>query len=192
MPFEPLAVFPDMPVDPDESMATPPPSSMAPSYSTAGSGSVAAPVIGDRLSGQFSGGVARGQMSSSFSAPATLVDAPKKGSKVPLLLGVLALLGGGAAYVHLRVSPLNLLPVWFKPASLQVTTDPAGAEVKLDGRVVGGPTPAKVDVKRDRTDHVIEVSKEGFKPASKTVRFDEAAELSTSLTLTALPPPPPP
>ncbi|HEX2660061.1 MAG TPA: PEGA domain-containing protein, partial [Polyangia bacterium] len=193
VPFEPLAVFPNIPVDPDESMATPPPATAAPAYSVGGingSGGVAAPVFGDRLSAPFSGGTAQAPMSGPFAGSATVVT-PQKSGKGKLLLALLVLLGGAAAYVHLRVAPLNLLPVWMKPASLQVTSDPAGADIKLDGRPVGGPTPAKVDVKRDRAAHVLEVSKEGFEPASKTIRFDEAAELSASLTLTALPPPPP-
>src|SRR3569833_941881 len=88
--------------------------------------------------------------------------------------------------------PLNVLVLWTKPAPLSVTSDPAGAEVTLDGRPVTGETPTRTSVKRDRADHEIKVSKTGYKSASKTVRFDRTPELSATLTQEALPPPPPP
>jgi hypothetical protein len=62
----------------------------------------------------------------------------------------------------------------------------------LDGHPVIGETPTRTSVKRDRADHVLQVSKAGYKNASKTIRFDRTPELSAALTLEALPPPPPP
>ena len=110
-----------------------------------------------------------------------------------ILLVLVVLIGGAAAFVHLQVMPLQVLIVWNKPASVQVSSDPSGADVKLDGKPVGGPTPTKIQVKRDRTSHVLEVSKTGFVAAERTVRFDKnPGEMSETLTLTALPPPPPP
>jgi len=110
-----------------------------------------------------------------------------------ILLVLVVLIGGAAAFVHLQVMPLQVLIVWNKPASVQVSSDPPGADVKLDGKPVGGPTPTKIQVKRDRTSHVLEVSKTGFVAAERTVRFDKnPGEMSETLTLTALPPPPEP
>ena len=110
-----------------------------------------------------------------------------------ILLVLVLLAGGAAVFVHLQVMPLPVLLVWNKPASVQVSSDPAGADVKLDGKPIGGPTPTKLQVKRDRNSHTLEVSKAGFAPAERTVRFDKnPGEMAETLTLTALPPPPPP
>jgi len=167
-------------------------------------GGVPGPAAGQRFSGSVpistsgaapllsSGPVRAGFPMAPYSGPVMAPPQPKKSRAMPAVLIVLALLIVGAALVHVKVMPLNVLVLWTKPAPLSVTSDPAGAEVTLDGRPVIGETPTRTSVKRDRADHVIQVSKTGYKSASKTVRFDRTPELSASLTLEALPPPPPP
>ena len=127
-----------------------------------------------------------------YSGPVTAAPPPKKSRAMPVVMGALALLIVAAALVHVKVMPLNVLVLWMKPAPLSVTSEPAGATVTLDGHPVIGETPTRTTVKRDRTDHVIEVSKSGYKSASKTIRLDRTPEVSESVTLEALPPPPPP
>ena len=73
-----------------------------------------------------------------------------------------------------------------------MTSEPSGADVILDGHPVTGQTPTRTPVQRDRAEHVVEVSKAGYKNARKTIRYDRTPELSAALTLEALPPPPPP
>jgi len=127
-----------------------------------------------------------------FSAPVPAPQMRPKRRVGPVLLVLVLALGAAAAVVHLKVIPLDVLVVWMKPAELQVSSNPAGADVILDGRPVTGQTPTQVQVKRDRGDHVLEVSKMGFNSARQTLRFDRTPALAASLTLEALPPPPPP
>jgi len=127
-----------------------------------------------------------------YSGPVVAPLQPKKSRALPIVLTLLAVLIVAAALVHVKVMPLNVLVLWTKPAPLSVTSEPAGAEVTLDGRPVIGETPTRTSVKRDRADHVVQASKTGYKSASTTIRFDRTPELSVALTLEALPPPPPP
>ncbi|MES1209226.1 MAG: serine/threonine-protein kinase, partial [Pseudomonadota bacterium] len=132
-----------------------------------------------------------------FSGPLTTGGAPapfaKKKSVVPRVLVVLVLLlGGAAAAVHTQVMPLNVAAVWLKPGRLLVRSDPAGATVKLDGRPQTERTPLSIDVKRDRAEHVLELSRDGSKPATRTIRLDRTVVLEQAFDLEALPPPPPP
>jgi len=127
-----------------------------------------------------------------FSAPVPAPQMRPKRRVGPVLLVLVLALGAAAAGVHLKVIPLDVLVVWLKPAELQVSSNPAGADVILDGRPVTGQTPTQVQVKRDRADHVLEVSKTGFNSARQTIRFDRTPALAASLSLEALPPPPPP
>ena len=127
-----------------------------------------------------------------YSGPVMAPPQPKKSRAMPVVLTLLALSIVAAALVHVKVIPLNVLVLWMKPAPLSVTSEPAGADVILDGRPVIGETPTRTSVKRDRADHVVQVSKAGYKNATKTIRFDRTPELSAALTLEALPPPPPP
>ena len=175
---------------------TPPPSAPMTAYAPP-------PAVPGRSGGfpggpQPSAGFPMGQLGQLGGAPFAPFDpvAMQKRSGFPFLRVLLVLIlmaGGAAAFVHLQVMPLPVLLVWNKPASVQVSSDPAGADVKLDGKPIGGPTPTKIQVKRDRNSHTLEVSKTGFAPAERTLRFDKnPGELSETLTLTALPPPPPP
>jgi len=180
----------DVPID-IAGTATPPPI-----------GGVPGPAGGPRFSGGVpmsgaapllsSGPVHPGFPVAPYSGPVMAPPQPKKSRALPVVLTLLAVLIVAAALVHVKVMPLNVAILWTKPAPLSVTSEPAGADVTLDGRPVIGETPTRTTVKRDRADHVLQVSKTGYKSASKTVRFDRTPEVSASLTLEALPPPPPP
>jgi len=182
----------DVPID-MAGTATPPPL-----------GGVPGPASGQRFSGSMpvsmsgaapllsSGPVRPGFPVAPYSGPVTAPPQPKKSHTLPVVMGLLAVLIVAAALVHVKVMPLNVLLVWTKPAPLSVTSEPSGADVILDGHPVTGQTPTRPLVQRDRAEHVVEVSKAGFKNARKTVRYDRTPELSAALTLEALPPPPPP
>ena len=109
-----------------------------------------------------------------------------------VLLVFLALVGAGAAVVHFKVMPLAVAAVWFKPATLEVTSNPPGATLRLDGREIPDQTPLRFEVRRDRGEHTLELSRPGSKPVRTTMRFDRTVLLSQSLTLPEEPPPPPP
>ncbi|HVU50596.1 MAG TPA: PEGA domain-containing protein, partial [Polyangia bacterium] len=96
------------------------------------------------------------------------------------LLAVLLLVAGG---VHLFVVPLEVLAVWRKPATLAIATEPAGATAKLDGAALAAPTPTEVTVRRDRYDHLLEVAAPGYRPARRTIRYDGAVALATTVRL---------
>jgi serine/threonine protein kinase len=120
---------------------------------------------------------------------------PRRGRGRSILLFlvlVLAAAGGGAAFVHFKVMPLKVALVWLKPATLAVTSEPAGATVKLDGRELPDRTPLRTEVKRDRVEHTLEFTRAGSLPARATTRFDRTVPLAQSVTLEAEPPPPPP
>jgi hypothetical protein len=88
-----------------------------------------------------------------------------------------------AAGIHFAYLPLDVLFVWRKPATLVISSEPAGATGKLDGVALEGPTPASVSVRRDRSDHVLQLSAPGFKPARQVVRYDGAVALATTVRL---------
>jgi hypothetical protein len=109
------------------------------------------------------------------------------------LFFLLVILGGGAAAVHHWVVPIDVLLVWRNPAALTVATDPDGASLRLDGADLAGTSPTTVTVRRDLVEHVIEVSRPGYRPARAVVRYDKTVALSFLLPLqkdpTAVPPP---
>jgi hypothetical protein len=88
-----------------------------------------------------------------------------------------------AAFVHFFFIPLQVLAVWSNPARLEIRSDPTGAEVFLDGVRLSALTPTYTEIHRDRSLHVVEVRKEGFKPAQSRFRYDQAARLEVLLTL---------
>ena len=196
-------------------MATPLPPVILAAPGDPGMGAPIAQPLNGRPSGSYSpiapvgapGGVPQGfsgpifnSAPNAFSGPQAAGAAPfsgpalaKRRSRLPLVLLVLVLLAGGAAAaVHTQVMPLPVALAWLKPGHLEVKSDPSGASVKLDGREQSGPTPITIDVKRDRKEHVLEVAREGYKPASRMVRFDRTVPLLALFDLEALPPPPPP
>jgi eukaryotic-like serine/threonine-protein kinase len=91
----------------------------------------------------------------------------------------LLLVAGG---VHFLVVPLDVLVVWRKPATLTVTSEPPGAVIKLDGATVGV-TPVEASVRRDRFDHVLQLSAPGYRDLRQTVRYDMSVALSARARL---------
>jgi len=53
-------------------------------------------------------------------------------------------LAAAAVLVHLVVVPLRVAAVWFQPATLLIESQPAGAEVVLDGAKLPSPTPVRL------------------------------------------------
>jgi serine/threonine protein kinase len=124
-----------------------------------------------------------------------LRDAPTKagfGRRASWVVLALALVAAGGAVVHFKVVPLEVLAVWMRPAQLSLDSDPPGASVSLDGRELSGITPFTVEVRRDRTPHLLEFRRAGSMPGQTTVRFDRTVPLAASVTLEAEPPLPPP
>jgi eukaryotic-like serine/threonine-protein kinase len=85
--------------------------------------------------------------------------------------------------VHVYVMPLPVAAVYFRPAFIDVTSEPTGADVYVDGKKVLGTTPAVVEVQRDHLDHVIEVHKDGFESVRHPMRYDREVHLSAALHL---------
>jgi serine/threonine protein kinase len=100
---------------------------------------------------------------------------------VAVALAAMLLLAVGA--VHLAVVPLDVLIVWRQPTTLAVASEPTGASVKVDGVALPGLSPTKAAIRRDRFDHVLQLSKPGYKPARQIVRYDESVTLSVMVRL---------
>ncbi len=96
---------------------------------------------------------------------------------------VVALLLGALTSIHFYVMPLPVAAVYFRPAFVIVTSEPRNADVYLDGKKALGATPAVLEVRRDHQEHVVEVRKDGFGPASRTLRYDRQVALKVSLPL---------
>ncbi|HVZ71709.1 MAG TPA: PEGA domain-containing protein, partial [Polyangia bacterium] len=108
----------------------------------------------------------------------------RDGSRVwPVAIAFAAALVLIAAAVHLAVVPLDVLVVWRKPATLAVTSEPPGALVRLDGVAMPGATPMSVPVRRDRYEHVLQLTSPGFRPVRMGVRFDRTIALSATARL---------
>jgi hypothetical protein len=125
--------------------------------------------------------------------PTAIIALPlRRGPWRAIVVLLLVALSAGAAVVHYKVVPLDVAAVWLKPASLSINSDPSGATVTLDGRALPDPTPTRIDVKRDRADHLLEVTRTGSLPIRATVRFDRSVALSETVTLPPAPAPPEP
>jgi hypothetical protein len=72
---------------------------------------------------------------------------------------------------------------WFRPATLLITSQPAGAEVVLDGAKLASPTPVRAQVKRDLSVHAVDLRKDGFLPASRAIRYDREVDLALTVPL---------
>ena len=116
-----------------------------------------------------------------------------EGSSSALAIVIVLMLGlaATAAAVHFVVAPLPVLVVWAQPARLHIASDPAGAEVLIDGRRLSALTPTYTDVQRDRQAHALELRRQGFHTHRREIRYDKQVELSVAATLVAQPPPPP-
>jgi hypothetical protein len=95
------------------------------------------------------------------------------------IAAALLLVAGG---VHFFVVPLDVLVVWRRPATFAIASEPLGAVAKLDGVTVGV-TPAFASVRRDRADHVLQLSAPGYREARLSVRFDASVTLSARARL---------
>ncbi|MBN2573490.1 MAG: protein kinase [Deltaproteobacteria bacterium] len=92
--------------------------------------------------------------------------------------------------IHVYVMPLQVAAVYFRPAFVDVVSEPGGADVYVDGRKVPGTTPAVVEVRRDHGRHRIEVHKDGYAPAVQELRYDREVRLQASFRLVPVPRPP--
>jgi eukaryotic-like serine/threonine-protein kinase len=112
---------------------------------------------------------------------------PKRHNFAWALLIISALVASTLLSIHVYVMPLPVAAVYFRPAFVDVTSEPAGAEVYVDGLKVLGTTPAVVEVSRDHREHHIEVRKEGWLPASTKLRYDREVRLEVSLRMLPAP-----
>jgi len=85
--------------------------------------------------------------------------------------------------IHIYVMPLPVAAAYFRPAFVDVASEPHGADVYVDGKKVLGITPALVEVKRDHQQHVVEIHKEGFEPVRQNLRYDRDVRLQVSVRL---------
>ena len=115
--------------------------------------------------------------------PTDRIHAGTTGLWRPIVVGILAVLIVAAYAVHVAVIPLEVLASWTRPATLYVASEPDGASVKVDGVALPDPAPTKTAVKRDRIDHLIEVSAPGYRPVREMVRYDREVVLSFVLRM---------
>jgi serine/threonine protein kinase len=106
---------------------------------------------------------------------------PKRWARTLLVLAMLV--GALAALVHLVVIPLPVLAVWLQPAELSITSQPAGAEILLDGQKLTTHTPTRAQVQRDLQVHSIELRKDGFLSTARALRYDREVNLAITVTL---------
>jgi hypothetical protein len=93
------------------------------------------------------------------------------------LLILLVLAGSTLFSIHVYVMPLQVAAVYTRPAFLVVNSEPAGADVYVDGKKILGATPAEVEIKRDHGQHSVDVRKDGFAPARQELRYDREVRL---------------
>ena len=94
-----------------------------------------------------------------------------------------ALLASTLFSIHIYVMPLPVAAAYFRPAFIDVTSEPPGADVYVDGKKVLGITPALVEVRRDHQEHVVEIHKEGFAPIRQNLRYDRDVRLQVAVRL---------
>ena len=99
------------------------------------------------------------------------------------LLILVALLASTLFSIHVYVMPLPVAAVYFRPAFIDVTSEPRGADIYVDGLKVLGTTPALVEVRRDHRQHAIEVRKEGFASVTQELRYDRDVRLQIAVRL---------
>jgi eukaryotic-like serine/threonine-protein kinase len=99
------------------------------------------------------------------------------------LLILLVLAGSTLFSIHVYVMPLQVAAVYLRPAFVVVHSEPAGADVYVDGKKILASTPAEVEIKRDHAQHSIEVRKDGFAPLRQTLRYDRDVRLEVSFKL---------
>jgi hypothetical protein len=110
------------------------------------------------------------------------------GTVLVMLVVVLAGLGAAA---HRYFAPLPVLAVWWEPARLEIRSQPSAAEVFLDGQRLSASTPTYTDVRRDRTEHILELRRDGFRVERLLLRYDRTVDLLVDVKLSPAPPPRP-
>lgn len=103
------------------------------------------------------------------------------------ILILTALVASTLLSIHVYIMPLPVAALYFRPAFIDVTSEPPGADVYVDGLKVLGTTPAVVEVRRDHQEHTIEVRKEGLLPATTKLRYDRQVRLQTHLRMMPAP-----
>jgi serine/threonine-protein kinase len=91
---------------------------------------------------------------------------------------LILLLAAAGVGVHLWVIPLDVLIAWRQPTGLSIATEPSGAKLRLDGAPLATSAPTTVTVWRDRRDHTLEATLDGYQVARETIHYDKAASLS--------------
>ena len=74
------------------------------------------------------------------------------------------------------------------PARIAVTSEPAGAQISIDGKDTGRVTPAEIDLVRG--EHTVELSLAGFESTSEPMTARIGARHELQVTLREAPPPP--
>ena len=97
-------------------------------------------------------------------------------------LGVLGLMAGMAAFTLLQPPP---------SFELKVTSNPPGAQVRVDGKVIAGKTPVQVKELATNLPHAVKVSMPGMKLWEMEARGENGATTLMHADLEKLPPPKP-
>lgn len=122
--------------------------------------------------------------------PMNPLSPPRKSHNLAwAILIMLALLMSTLFSVHVYIMPLQVAAVYFRPAFVDVTSEPSGADVWVDGKKILGVTPAVVEVQRDHQSHVVEIHKEGYQPARQDIRYDREVRLQVDARLIPSPRP---
>jgi eukaryotic-like serine/threonine-protein kinase len=97
-------------------------------------------------------------------------------------LGVLGLMAGAAAFTLLQPPP---------SFELKVTSEPPGAQVRVDGKLIDGKTPVQVKELATNLPHAVKVSMPGMKLWEMEARGENGATTLMHADLEKLPPPKP-
>jgi hypothetical protein len=117
---------------------------------------------------------------------------PRKHHNVAWAVLILLVLAASTLFsIHLYVMPLPVAAVYLRPAFILVHSEPAGADVYVDGKKILASTPAEVEVRRDHRDHWIELRKDGFQSSRQPLRYDREVRLEVAFKLTPERRPPP-
>jgi hypothetical protein len=109
--------------------------------------------------------------------------APKHHNGAWAILILAALIASTLFSIHIYVMPLPVAATYFRPAFIDVTSEPPGSDVYVDGKKILGVTPALVEVRRDHRQHVVEIRKEGFEPIRHDLRYDREVRLQVAVRL---------
>ena len=112
-----------------------------------------------------------------------IVAPPKHHNGAWAVLILATLIASTLFSIHIYVMPLPVAAAYFRPAFVDVASEPHGADVYVDGKKVLGITPALVEVKRVHQQHVVEIRKEGFEPVRQDLRYDREVRLQVSVRL---------